>query len=103
MATTFINKSVDEHILLALKHLLIEAKQRVPPFLLAIEDPSDHGLDSLGNPIGGAGAGGADATVECPFCSALGHRITECPKLEAQRRQAGPRRDMLAGGGGSGW
>jgi hypothetical protein len=41
VATTFINKSVDEHLLLDLKHLLIEAKQRVPPVLLALEDPAD--------------------------------------------------------------
>jgi len=33
VATTFINKDVEESILLDLKHLLIEAKQRVPPVL----------------------------------------------------------------------
>lgn len=31
VATTFINKDVEESALLDLKHLLIEAKQRVPP------------------------------------------------------------------------
>jgi hypothetical protein len=31
VATTFINKEVEESALLDLKHLLIEAKQRVPP------------------------------------------------------------------------
>lgn len=36
VATTFINKDVDESILLDLKHLLIEAKQRVPPVLQAL-------------------------------------------------------------------
>ena len=36
VATTFINKNVDESILLDLKHLLIEAKQRIPPV------PSPH-------------------------------------------------------------
>lgn len=33
VATTFINKSNDESVLLDLKHLLIEAKQKVPQFL----------------------------------------------------------------------
>jgi ATP-dependent RNA helicase DDX41 len=33
VATTFINKDVEESALLDLKHLLIEAKQRVPPVL----------------------------------------------------------------------
>ena len=34
VATTFINKNQEESILLDLKHLLIEAKQRIPPVLL---------------------------------------------------------------------
>jgi ATP-dependent RNA helicase DDX41 len=87
VATTFINKAVDEHLLLDLKHLLVEAKQRVPPVLLALEDPADlHSGD------GELGAG-------CAYCGGLGHRITECPKLEHQRRQmAGPRKDMMRGG-----
>jgi ATP-dependent RNA helicase DDX41 len=33
MSTTYVNRSVDEAILLDLKHLLIEAKQKVPEFL----------------------------------------------------------------------
>jgi len=90
VATTFINKSVEEHLLLDLKHLLIEAKQRVPPVLLAIEDPAEAA--GLGSGAGAAADGG------CSFCGGLGHRITDCPKLEQQRRQAGPRKDLLAGG-----
>ncbi|KAJ3195452.1 hypothetical protein HK101_000163 [Irineochytrium annulatum] len=39
-ATTFINRNDSEQILLDLKHLLIEAKQRIPPVLLALEDPT---------------------------------------------------------------
>ncbi|KAF1790648.1 P-loop containing nucleoside triphosphate hydrolase [Phytophthora cactorum] len=38
VATTFINKSVPESALLDLKHLLVEAKQTVPPVLKALED-----------------------------------------------------------------
>merc|ERR1719440_788933 len=41
VATTFINKAVDESALLDLKHLLVEAKQRVPPVLQALDDPDD--------------------------------------------------------------
>jgi ATP-dependent RNA helicase DDX41 len=41
VATTFINKDVEESILLDLKHLLIEAKQRVPPVLQALDDPDE--------------------------------------------------------------
>lgn len=43
-------------------------------------------------------------TVEagCSYCGGLGHRITECPKLEAvsnkEARQIG-RKDYLASGG----
>jgi hypothetical protein len=42
VATTFINKSVPETVLLDLKHLLIEAKQRVPNILLALRGPEDE-------------------------------------------------------------
>jgi hypothetical protein len=63
VATTFINKAVDEHLLLDLKHLLVEAKQRVPPVLLALEDPADlHAGD------GELGAG-------CSYCFAEDHQI----------------------------
>ncbi|KAI0244412.1 DEAD-box ATP-dependent RNA helicase 35, partial [Massospora cicadina] len=56
LATTFINlTSSSEAILLDLKHLLIEAKQK---------------RDSGG----------------CTYCGGLGHRISECPKLEAHNR-----------------
>lgn len=41
VATTFINKSCSEVILLDLKHLLIESKQRVPNILLALKGPNE--------------------------------------------------------------
>lgn len=73
IATTFVNMNTSEQTLLDLKYLLLEAKQRVPPFLLAIEDPM-------------ATAGGA--LKGCPVCGGLGHSIKDCPKLEDnQRRQ----------------
>lgn len=87
-ATTFINKSIDESVLLDLKHLLIEAKQKLPPFLSALQSESEQYLD-LGDERG------------CAYCGGLGHRITNCPKLEAmQNKQASSvgRKDYLASG-----
>jgi ATP-dependent RNA helicase DDX41 len=76
VATTFINKDVPESVLLDLKHLLIEAKQRVPPVLMAIQDPDEDIMD-----VGGSKG--------CSFCGGLGHRITECPKLDKDARRIG--------------
>jgi hypothetical protein len=42
IATTFINKAQSELTLLDLKHLLREAKQRIPPVLQALHDPMDE-------------------------------------------------------------
>ena len=89
VATTFINKSCDETILLDLKHLLLEAKQRIPPVLATLEDPNDAG-----------GIGGDDQTKGCAFCGGLGHRVATCPKLEAHRMKqimGTGGRDELAG------
>ncbi|CAH0389580.1 unnamed protein product [Bemisia tabaci] len=86
IATTFINKSNDESVLLDLKHLLIEAKQKVPPFLAQLQSENEKYL-YLGDERG------------CSYCGGLGHRITDCPKLEAvQNKQASNigRRDYLA-------
>ncbi|XP_046590397.1 ATP-dependent RNA helicase abstrakt isoform X2 [Neodiprion lecontei] len=86
IATTFINKANDESVLLDLKHLLMEAKQKVPPFLLELCSENEKYLE-LGDERG------------CSYCGGLGHRITECPKLEAiQNKQASNigRRDYLA-------
>ncbi|DBA02055.1 TPA: hypothetical protein N0F65_000302 [Lagenidium giganteum] len=91
VATTFINKSVPESALLDLKHLLVEAKQTVPPVLRALEDPY------MDNPDG-SGLTNATGTMGCSFCGGLGHRITDCPKLDAHSRKIGAgRRDYLAG------
>ncbi|KAI8979012.1 P-loop containing nucleoside triphosphate hydrolase protein [Pilobolus umbonatus] len=71
VATTFINQHCSEQIRLDLKHLLKEAKQRIPPFLAVMDDPTEK--------YGGLAGG-------CSFCGGLGHRINDCPKLEQQRR-----------------
>lgn len=86
LATTFVNKTTDQSVLLDLKHLLIEAKQKVPSFLEELCPETEHYLD-LGDSHG------------CSYCGGLGHRITECPKLEAiQSKQASNigRRDYLS-------
>ncbi|RWS13509.1 putative ATP-dependent RNA helicase DDX41-like protein [Dinothrombium tinctorium] len=88
LATTYINKSCEESVLLDLKHLLIEAKQRVPPFLASLQSESEKYLE-LGDEKG------------CAYCGGLGHRITNCLKLEAmQNKQASSvgRKDYLASG-----
>ena len=92
VATTFINKDVEESVLLDLKHLLIEAKQRVPPVLQALDDPDDD-LKEIGG------------TQGCSFCGGLGHRITDCPKLDKDARRIGAgKKDFVAkGGGGNDW
>ncbi|KAF1789202.1 P-loop containing nucleoside triphosphate hydrolase [Phytophthora cactorum] len=92
VATTFINKSVPESALLDLKHLLVEAKQTVPPVLKALEDPYEE-LERSGN-----GLSNATGTKGCAFCGGLGHRITDCPKVDSQVRKIGAgKRDFLAG------
>ena len=78
LATTFVssdfkNSKDGESVLLDLKHLLIEAKQPLPEFLAIMQSETEHYL----------GNGG------CDYCGGLGHRITECPKLEnMQNKQA---------------
>ncbi|KAI6646706.1 ATP-dependent RNA helicase DDX41-like [Oopsacas minuta] len=77
VATTFINKSCDKLVLLDLKHLLIEAKQNVPPMLEAVESREEAYLDM-------------DGQKGCSYCGGPGHRITACPRLESvQQKQVG--------------
>ncbi|XP_068933600.1 probable ATP-dependent RNA helicase DDX41 isoform X2 [Petaurus breviceps papuanus] len=86
IATTFINKACDESVLMDLKALLLEAKQKVPPVLQVLHCGDESMLD-----IGGERG--------CTFCGGLGHRITDCPKLEAmQTKQVSNigRKDYLA-------
>lgn len=53
IATTFINKANDESVLLDLKHLLMEAKQKVPPFLLELCSENEKYLNLGGKIIVG--------------------------------------------------
>jgi len=92
IATTFINKSCADTTLLDLKHLLREAKQRIPPVLLLMDDP----LEAMQDAAAASGAKG------CAFCGGLGHRITDCPKLASFKQQqmaTATRKDYLGAGG----
>ncbi|XP_050682803.1 ATP-dependent RNA helicase abstrakt [Leptidea sinapis] len=87
VATTLLGRQQDDSVLRDLAHLLREAGQKVPSFLLEMigepEVPTAPTADGQG----------------CSYCGGLGHRITECPKLEAvQNKQASNigRRDYLA-------
>ncbi|KAJ1739360.1 hypothetical protein LPJ68_004760 [Coemansia sp. RSA 1086] len=90
VATTFINHNSSEQVLLDLKHILLEAKQRVPSILYTIDDPTDkYRLPD----------GTLDTSVGCAYCGGLGHRILDCPKLAQEQRalQAAQRREDNAG------
>ncbi|OWR50899.1 ATP-dependent RNA helicase abstrakt like protein [Danaus plexippus plexippus] len=83
VASTLLGRAADSSVLRDLAHLLVEAGQKVPQFLLEM-------IGEDGPLSGGPG---------CAYCGGLGHRITECPKLEAvQNKQASNigRRDYLA-------
>ncbi|OCF32706.1 ATP-dependent RNA helicase DDX41 [Kwoniella heveanensis CBS 569] len=72
IATTFVNMNTSEQTLLDLKYLLMEAKQKIPEFLLSIDDPR-------------AAHGGA--LKGCPICGGLGHGLSDCPKLQEEQRR----------------
>lgn len=88
VATTFINKSCEETTLLDLKYLLKEARQRIPPVLMMLDDPRDNGMGAEGG---------------CSFCGGMGHSVLDCPKIDKDaRRVAGGHKDALATGDGYG-
>ncbi|KAE9598132.1 hypothetical protein Lal_00003923 [Lupinus albus] len=91
IATTFINKNQSETTLLDLKHLLQEAKQRIPPVLAELNDPMEDN-EAITDISGVKG---------CAFCGGLGHRIRDCPKLEHQKSVviANNRKDYFGSGG----
>lgn len=63
-----------------LRHLLIEAGQELPVFLKEL-------IGEEGQVDTSEGAAGADDDRGCAYCSGLGHRITNCPKLESIRNK----------------
>ena len=74
--------------------MLKEAKQRLPPVLVQMEDPMEL-AEELAAASGQKG---------CAYCGGLGHRIAECPKLEQRKKEAisGTRRRDVFGAGGYG-
>ncbi|KAL6206027.1 hypothetical protein ACLB2K_023278 [Fragaria x ananassa] len=84
IATTFINKNQSETTLLDLKHLLQEAKQRIPPMLAELDDPMEHTSDEVEG---------------CAYCGGPGHRVGDCSKLEQHKRIVSSRRDLYGSGG----
>ena len=90
IATTFIGKNDSELILLDLRHLLKEAKQRIPPVLMMLADPTEE-LKEVEVMSGMRG---------CAYCSGLGHRLSDCPKLRSETRAAARnRKDYFSSGG----
>jgi hypothetical protein len=72
-----IDYCLDLSVLLDLKHLLIEAKQEVPVFLRNLESETEKHLN----------IGTAAEDKGCAYCSGLGHRIADCPKLESMQNK----------------
>eukprot|EP01126_Amoeba_proteus_P050309 TRINITY_DN5932_c0_g2_i7.p1 TRINITY_DN5932_c0_g2~~TRINITY_DN5932_c0_g2_i7.p1 ORF type:complete len:432 (-),score=97.73 TRINITY_DN5932_c0_g2_i7:237-1532(-) len=85
-ATTFVDKTCTETILLDLKELLMESNQPIPPFMKNLKTSEDPTMRLLESHSGVRG---------CRFCGGLGHRVTNCPKAEEKRLKA------LRSGGGS--
>lgn len=92
-----------------LRALLVEAKQKVPPFLMQLDEISVELLE-LGGETWSCSVGvrgnvcmfvlSCSDEKGCSYCGGLGHRITECPKLEAiQMKETGRigKKDYLAG------
>jgi ATP-dependent RNA helicase DDX41 len=65
-ATTYVDKESTQEVLLDLKHLLLESRQKVPSFLQQLG----------GNEVSSGG---------CAYCGGLGHRIMDCPKFQSQK------------------
>ncbi|MFH4981833.1 hypothetical protein AB6A40_008542 [Gnathostoma spinigerum] len=73
LATTFVNRKADMSVLHDLRALLCEAGQELPLFLRDM--PGAVTAESSGFANG--------QEKGCSYCSGLGHRITNCPKLES--------------------
>ena len=73
------NKKADVSVLLDLRHLLIEAGQELPEFLKELTGDQDEGINKE--------IPENEDDKGCAYCSGLGHRITNCPKLESVRNK----------------
>jgi ATP-dependent RNA helicase DDX41 len=100
VATSFINRECSETFLLDLKHLLREAKQKIPPVLTTLNDPTElvdvievDGVKGYVHAVFFSCCLSMDADLlclfaghSCGYCGGLGHRIVECPKLQGVNR-----------------
>ncbi|CAJ0566124.1 unnamed protein product, partial [Mesorhabditis spiculigera] len=87
LATTFINRRTDMNIMADLKQLLIEAGQPLPEMLQDLGGGDDAAQSQNGT--------GQDRG--CAYCSGLGHRITDCPKLVGIQAKATQNMQRAAG------
>lgn len=76
LATTFINRDCCEVVLRDLKALLVEAQQRIPPLLQSLREETDTVINTK-SMTGQKG---------CIYCGGLGHRILDCLKMQADKR-----------------
>lgn len=76
VATTLINRSCSPTILMDLKELLIESKQRIPLFLQELTGSDVDFEKELETSTGLKG---------CSYCGGLGHRIGSCLKAESTK------------------
>ncbi|EYC45346.1 hypothetical protein Y032_0431g1322 [Ancylostoma ceylanicum] len=88
MATTFINRKADLSVMQDLKQLLVEAGQELPAFLRDLAGDTEEASTGHGDDKG------------CAYCSGLGHRITNCPKLAGINTKAA--QNMARAGGDDG-
>lgn len=91
-ATTFVGSKQSTTSLLDLKHVLEEAKQKIPVFMSDLCTSQEH-LSELAEITGCKG---------CMYCGGLGHRIGTCPKLEnytGQLLSKVSRKDVFGAGG----
>ncbi|CAJ0575473.1 unnamed protein product, partial [Mesorhabditis spiculigera] len=87
LATTFINRRTDMNIMADLKQLLIEAGQPLPEML----------QDLGGGDAAAQSQNGTGQDRGCAYCSGLGHRITDCPKLVGIQAKATQNMQRAAG------
>ncbi len=90
VATTFVNRETPQEVLLDLKHLLMQARQVLPPFLKALPDPDEETFMAR-----------ADGTVPklCEYCGGF-HRLQSCRKMQRDARaMSAAKRDFLGGQG----
>jgi ATP-dependent RNA helicase DDX41 len=90
VATTFVNRETPQEVLLDLKHLLMQARQVIPPFLGALPDPDEDTFKARDD---------GSAPKLCEYCGGF-HRLQSCRKLQRDARaMTAAKRDFLGGQG----